>query len=69
MLFNLLPAFAEDFQFFNLFRYLTFRAAGAVVTALVLSFIFGPWLIRWLRSRRSALPLAHALMRRRALLQ
>lgn len=52
MLFNLLPAFADEFQIFNLFRYLTFRAAGAVVTALILSFILGPWLIRWLRSKQ-----------------
>ena len=36
MLFNILPAFADDFQVFNLFRYLTCRAAGAVLTALVL---------------------------------
>lgn len=50
MLYNLLPAFADDFQFFNLFRYLTFRAAGAVLTALFLSFLIGPWLIRKLRA-------------------
>jgi phospho-N-acetylmuramoyl-pentapeptide-transferase len=52
MLPNLLPAFADDFQMFNLFRYLTFRAAGAVITALVLSFILGPALIRWLKSKQ-----------------
>ena len=54
MLYNLLPAFADDFQAFNLFRYLTFRAAGAVVTALFLSFLLGPWLIRWLRSKQGS---------------
>ena len=52
MLYNLLPAFADDFQAFNLFRYLTLRAAGAVVTALFLSFVFGPWVIRWLKSKQ-----------------
>jgi len=52
MLFNLLPGFADDFQFFNLFRYLTFRAGGAVVTALIISFIVGPALIRWLKSKQ-----------------
>ena len=52
MLFNLLPAFAEDFQFFNLFRYLTFRAGGAVITALILSFVLGPSLIRWLKKKQ-----------------
>lgn len=54
MLSNILPAFADDFQIFNLFRYLTFRAAGAVVTALILSFLLGPWLIRWLKSKQGA---------------
>jgi phospho-N-acetylmuramoyl-pentapeptide-transferase len=38
--------------FFNLFRYITFRAAGAMVTALVVSFVLGPAVIRWLRHLR-----------------
>jgi len=33
---------------FNLFTYQTFRAAGAVVTSLVLAFLLGPPTIRWL---------------------
>ena len=33
----------------NVFRYITFRTAGASVTALALSLILGPWLIRRLR--------------------
>jgi phospho-N-acetylmuramoyl-pentapeptide-transferase len=49
MLYNLLVPLAEDIQFFNLFRYLTFRSGGAILTALVISFIIGPRLIRWLR--------------------
>ncbi len=49
MLFNLLAPLAEDFVVFNLFRFLTFRTGGAVMTAMVLSFVFGPALIRWLR--------------------
>lgn len=52
MLYNILPAFADDFQFFNLFRYLTFRSGGAVITALILSFVLGPGLIRWLKSKQ-----------------
>ncbi len=52
MLFNLLSPFADDFGLFNLFRYLTFRTGGAVLTALVVSFVVGPGLIRWLRSRQ-----------------
>ncbi|MFO1189126.1 MAG: phospho-N-acetylmuramoyl-pentapeptide-transferase [Alphaproteobacteria bacterium] len=49
MLYNLLTPLADDFQAFNLFRYLTFRTGAAVVTALFLSFVLGPTLIRWLK--------------------
>ena len=52
MLFNLLYPLADDFALFNLFRYLTFRTGAAVMTALVISFILGPPLIRWLRSKQ-----------------
>jgi len=44
----LLPR-VEYFSFFNIFQYITFRAAYAAVTALFVSFIFGPWVIRKLR--------------------
>ncbi len=37
---------------FNLFRYITFRAGGAFLTALVFGFIFGPPLILTLRRRQ-----------------
>lgn len=33
----------------NVFRYLTFRSAYAAVTALLISFLFGPLMIEWLR--------------------
>jgi phospho-N-acetylmuramoyl-pentapeptide-transferase len=36
---------------FNIFRYITFRGAYAAVTALLLAFLLGPIIIRWLRSR------------------
>lgn len=52
MLYHLLVPLADHHIFFNLFRYITFRAAGGVVTALVLSFLFGPAVIRWLRNLR-----------------
>src|SRR5262249_42873601 len=52
MLFNLLAPLAEDVQIFNLFRYLTFRSGGAVLTALAISFVLGPRVIRWLKSRQ-----------------
>ena len=52
MLFNLFAPLAEDFGPLNVFRYLTFRTGGAVLTALLVSFIFGPMLIRLLRRKQ-----------------
>lgn len=53
MLYNLLTPLADDFIFFNLFRYLTFRTGCAVMTALVLSFLIAPGMIRWLRAKQA----------------
>jgi len=52
MLYHLLPRFSDVSIVFNLFRYITFRAAGAVVTSLLVAFVVGPWAIRWLASLR-----------------
>src|SRR5258706_10187959 len=40
---------AERLSALRLFRYITFRSAGAAVTALVLSWWLGPKVIRWLK--------------------
>ena len=50
MLYNLARPFADQFILFNLFRYITFRSGAACITALVLSLVFGPMFIRWLKS-------------------
>jgi phospho-N-acetylmuramoyl-pentapeptide-transferase len=52
MLHYLLEPYFDDFILFNLFRYVTFRAAGGMATALFLSFLLGPRVIRWLRRVR-----------------
>ncbi|HZT86523.1 MAG TPA: phospho-N-acetylmuramoyl-pentapeptide-transferase [Stellaceae bacterium] len=52
MLYPLLYPFADQFQAFNLFRYITFRSGGAVVTALLISFVLGPRLIAWLKAKQ-----------------
>lgn len=52
MLFNLLYPLSDDFGVLNVFKYLTFRTGGAMLTALFLSFLAGPAVIRWLRSRQ-----------------
>ena len=49
---NLLAPLSEQFQPFNLFRYLTFRTGGALMTALVFSFLLGPHVIAWLKSKQ-----------------
>ncbi len=52
MLYHFLVPLADTHIVFNLFRYITFRAAGGMATALILSFVLGPWIIRWLRTLR-----------------
>src|SRR2546430_8898322 len=49
MLYYLLVPLAKDHIAFNVFRYLTFRSFMALISALVISLIVGPWLIRRLR--------------------
>lgn len=52
MLFHLLYPMADQFPVLNVFRYLTFRTGGAIITALVVGFMFGPVLINMLRDRQ-----------------
>ncbi|MEJ6401486.1 phospho-N-acetylmuramoyl-pentapeptide-transferase [Yoonia sp. 2307UL14-13] len=47
-----LTALSDGGDFFNLFRYITFRAGGAFMTALFFGFIFGPPLINVLRRKQ-----------------
>lgn len=49
MLYYLLYSLHEYISPFNVFRYITFRAALATLTAMVISFAMGPWLIRKLK--------------------
>jgi phospho-N-acetylmuramoyl-pentapeptide-transferase len=48
----LLGELSRESPLFNLFRYITFRTGGAVVTAMLVVFLFGPWLINSLRVRQ-----------------
>jgi phospho-N-acetylmuramoyl-pentapeptide-transferase len=47
-----LTALSDGGDFFNLFRYITFRAGGAFLTALIFGFLFGRPLINVLRKRQ-----------------
>ncbi|MGH9379414.1 MAG: phospho-N-acetylmuramoyl-pentapeptide-transferase [Thermoanaerobaculia bacterium] len=49
MLYHLLVPLAERMTAFNVFRYITFRTAGAALTALVLAMVCGPAFVRALR--------------------
>ena len=49
MLYHLLYPLRDKFFGFNVFRYITFRSAGAVLTALIITFLLGPSMIAWLR--------------------
>jgi len=50
MLYHLLYPLASSIKLFNVFKYLTFRTIYAMITALVVSFLIGPWVIRKLES-------------------
>jgi len=50
MFYHLLYPLHERFALFNVFRYITFRTAGAVVTAILLALILGPRFIATLRN-------------------
>lgn len=49
MLYLLLYPLHETFSVFNVFRYITFRTAWATITALLIAFLLGPWLIKKLK--------------------
>ena len=53
MLPDLLTPLADQFQPFNLFRYITFRTGGATITALLISLLCGPAFIRWLKKHQA----------------
>ena len=52
-----LSFFKESFGFLNLFRYLTFRTGAALLTAFILTLIFMPRLIKWLKSKQAEQPI------------
>ena len=57
MLYHLLYPLASEFGGFNVVRYITFRTAAAALTALFISFLVGPPLIRALERLRMRQPI------------
>src|SRR5262247_4732153 len=47
-----LSAFSDTIGPLNVLRYITFRTGGAMITALIFVFLFGPWIIDHLRLRQ-----------------
>jgi phospho-N-acetylmuramoyl-pentapeptide-transferase len=47
--YQFLVPLADQYRIFNVFRYLTFRTGGAMMTALFVCFVIGPPFIRWLK--------------------
>jgi phospho-N-acetylmuramoyl-pentapeptide-transferase len=52
MLFYLLTSLTDEFSAFNVFRYLTTRTGGAIMTALFFAFMFGPRIISLLKVKQ-----------------
>jgi len=50
VLYHLLLPLVPSLPFLNVARYITFRTAAASLTALAISLVLGPWLIRRLRT-------------------
>ena len=50
MLYHIFYPLATNVKLFNIFKYLTFRTIYAMITALVVCFVLGPWIIRKLES-------------------
>ncbi len=58
MLLELALWLSQDIRGFNVFGYITLRTVLAALTALAISLIAGPGVIRWLAAKRSARPCA-----------
>lgn len=52
MLYWILYPLRESVSLFNLFGYITFRTAGATVTAMIIAFAAGPFVIKFLRKHQ-----------------
>lgn len=49
MFYTLATHFSSDHHFLNVFRYITFRTGGALLTSLIIGFWIGPKVIKWLK--------------------
>ena len=52
MFYYISQLFIQDLSFLNIFKYITFRSGGALLTGLFFSFLFAPLIIRWLKKNQ-----------------
>ncbi len=52
MLYHLLVPLTKYVSGLNLFRYITFRTAGATVTSILICLFIGPVIIKWLKKHQ-----------------
>ncbi len=52
MIYNILYSFIGDYSFLNIFKYLTFRSGAAFITSILISFISGPYIIKFLKEKQ-----------------
>ncbi len=52
MFYYLSLIYISHFSFLNIFKYLTFRSGGALLTSLIFSFLLAPVVINWLRKNQ-----------------
>jgi phospho-N-acetylmuramoyl-pentapeptide-transferase len=57
VIYHLLYPLSDTISYFNVFRYITFRTIYATITALVICFFLGPWLIRKLQALQIGQPI------------
>ncbi len=53
MLYHLLYPLAQYYSFLNVFKYISFRTIGASLTALAISFVLGPYFIKFLSQKQA----------------
>lgn len=53
MLFHLFYPLASNLKILNIFKYLTFRTIYSMITALIVCFMLGPWIIRKLEAMQA----------------
>ena len=53
MIYYITSLLVDQFSFLNVFKYLTFRASGAFITSILISFLVGPKLIQYLKLNKN----------------